>query len=69
MNIVFDSNDRLGRCIVMLESGAAWIKEREEEIPSPYTVVHSKVAVEILSFMTKHKLGLEDIKKLVKELK
>lgn len=67
MNIVFDCNDRLGRRIIMLESGAAYMEEAGADLaPAPFCVVHSKVAVDVLSFMLQHQLGLEDLKKLVK---
>lgn len=64
MNIVFDCNDRLNRRVVMLESGACWIKDPEDCTPSQYAVVRSVVAVEILSFMLENQLGIEDLRRI-----
>jgi hypothetical protein len=64
MNIVLDCNDRLGRKVVLLATGAAYLLEVNEEAPSPYSVIHCMVAVDALNACLEKHVGPSDIRAL-----
>jgi len=64
MNIVLDCNDRLGRKVCILASGGAWIMEPNEPAPTPFTCIHSVVAVDILNACLEAQVSPQDIRDL-----
>ena len=66
MNLVLDCNDRLNRKVVLLASGACYIAEEADNLPSPYRVVHSMVVLDIINFMLSNQLGKANVEKALR---